>query len=125
MAMKMPSSLSKIAPASKGFIQNSVTGIGAAGLLQTVDNFVGAPMQRFGIVIPVLGIRISFIDFLNYTIHAKGLKLSKNGLIAVGASKMVQGTLSLGTLSGLGTNKSIGGVGGSPTASSGISGGGL
>src|SRR3990167_9086532 len=75
MAMKIPSSLSKIAPASKGFIQNSVTGIGAAGLLQTVDNFVGAPMQRFGIVIPFLGIRVSIIDFINYTIHAKGMTI--------------------------------------------------
>ena len=124
MAMKIPSSLSKIAPASKGFIQNSVTGIGAAGLLQTVDNFVGAPMQRFGIVVPFLGIRLSFIDFLNYTIHAKGLKLSKNGFIAVGASKMVQGTLSLGSLSGLGANKSIGGIAGN-TSTSGPSGGGI
>ena len=123
--MKVPSSLSKIAPASKGFIQNSVTGIGAAGLLQTVDNFVGAPMQRFGIVIPFLGIRVSFIDFLNYTIHAKGLKLSKNGFIAVGASKMVQGTLSLGNLSGLNVNKSVPGITGSATASSGPSGGGI
>ena len=123
--MKMPSSLSKIAPASKGFIQNSVTGIGTAGLLQTVDNFVGAPMQRFGIVIPFLGIRVSIIDFINYTIHAKGLKISKNGFIAVGAAKMVQGTLSLGSLSGLGTNKSIGGITGGATASSGPSGGGI
>ena len=123
--MKMPSSLSKIAPASKGFIQHSVTGIGTAGLLQTVDNFVGAPMQRFGIVIPFLGIRVSIIDFINYTIHAKGLKLSKNGFIAVGAAKMVQGTLSLGSLSGLGTNKSVGGIMGSATAASGPSGGGI
>lgn len=117
--------LSKIAPPAKGFVQNSVTGIGTAALLQTADNFIGAPMQRFGIVVPFLGIRLSFIDFLNYTIHAKGLKLNKNGFIAVGASKLVQGSLSLSSLSGLGTNKSIGGIAGGATSNSGLQGGGI
>ena len=124
MAMQIKA-LSKIAPPAKGFVQNSVTGIGTSALLQTADNFIGAPMQRFGVVIPFLGIRVSIIDFINYTIHAKGLKLNKNGFIAVGASKLVQGTLSLGSLSGLGTNRSVGGIGGSATASSGPSGGGI
>ena len=116
--------LSRIAPPAKGFVQNSVTGIGTAALLQTADNFIGAPMQRFGVVIPFLGIRVSIIDFINYTIHAKGLKLNKNGFIAVGASKLVQGSLSLSSLSGLGTNKSVGGIGGA-TSASGPSGGGI
>ena len=116
--------LSRIAPPAKGFVQNSVTGIGTAALLQTADNFIGAPMQRFGIVVPFLGIRVSIIDFINYTIHAKGLKLNKNGFIAVGASKLVQGSLSFSKLSGLGTNNSVGGIGGA-TSSSGPSGGGV
>ena len=123
MAMQIKA-LSRIAPPAKGFVQNSVTGIGTAALLQTADNFIGAPMQRFGIVIPFLGIRVSIIDFINYTIHAKGLKLNKNGFIAVGASKLVQGSLSLSSLSGLGTNKSVGGIGGA-TSASGPSGGGI
>ena len=123
MAMQIKA-LSRIAPPAKGFVQNSVTGIGTAALLQTADNFIGAPMQRFGIVIPFLGIRVSIIDFINYTIHAKGLKLNKNGFIAVGASKLVQGSLSLSSLTGLGTNKSVGGIGGA-TASSAPSGGGI
>ena len=124
MAMQLKT-LSRIAPPAKGFVQNSVTGIGTSALLQTADNFIGAPMQRFGIVIPMLGIRVSMIDFINYTIHARGLKLNKNGFIAVGASKLVQGSLSLGSLSGLGTNKSVGGIGGGATANSGLQGGGI
>lgn len=123
MAMQIKA-LSRIAPPAKGFVQNSVTGIGTAALLQTADNFIGAPMQRFGVVIPFLGIRVSIIDFINYTIHAKGLKLNKNGFIAVGASKLVQGSLSLSSLSGLGTNKNVGGIGGA-TSASGPSGGGI
>jgi len=121
MARLLPASLQNLAPKSRGVIQNSVTGIGVAALLQTVDNFIGAPLQRFGITIPFLGIRASLIDFINYTIHAGGLKIKKEGFIAVGASKVVQGAISLpGVGTALGVN-----VSGSPTSTSGPAGGGL
>jgi len=121
MGKLLPAQLSKIAPKGKGVIQNSVTGIGTAALLQTVDNFIGSPLQRFGFVMPFLGIRISAVDLINYMIHAGGLKIKKNAIIAVGASKAVQGSLSLGGVgSAFGLN-----VSGSPTSTSGPSGGGL
>lgn len=75
----IPTSIMKIAPKGKGIIQNSVTGIGTAAVLQTVDNFIGSPLQRFGITLPFLGIRVSLIDGINYMIHAGGLKIKKNG----------------------------------------------
>jgi len=121
MGRLIPSSIMKIAPKGKGVIQNSVTGIGTAAVLQTVDNFIGGPLQRFGMVVPFLGIRISLIDGINYMIHAGGLKVKKNGFIAVGASKIVQGAISLpGVGSALGVN-----ISGSPTSTSGPAGGGL
>src|SRR3990167_11138933 len=97
----LPTSLKKMVPRGKGVIQNSITGIGTAAVLQTADSFFGAPLQRFGIVIPFLGIRVSLIDGINYFIHANGLKFSKNGFIAVGASKFVQGAITLGGISAL------------------------
>ena len=118
----LPQSLKKITPKGKGIIQNSITGIGTAAVLQTVDSFIGAPLQRFGIVIPFLGIRVSLIDGINYFIHANGLKVSKNGFIAVGASKFIQGSLSLGGISALSATASSPGA---PGASAGIGGGGL
>lgn len=121
MGKLIPSSIMKIAPKGKGIIQNSVTGIGTAAVLQTVDNFIGGPLQRFGVVVPFLGIRVSLIDGINYMIHAGGLKIKKNGFIAVGASKIVQGAISLPGIGGaFGLN-----VSGSPTSTSGPAGGGL
>lgn len=108
----LPAQLKKIAPKSKGIIQNSVTGIGATALLQTVDNLIGSPAQRFGLVIPFIGIRVSLIDLANYLIHSDGkFKISKNGLIAVGAAKAVSGAISFSGLTALGSNVSAGGAG--------------
>ena len=116
-------SLNKIAPKGRGIIQNSVTGIGTAAILQTADSFVGSPAQSFGIVLPFLGIRISLIDFANYMIHSGGkLKVNKNAIVAVLASKVAQGAVTLGGVSALSTTGSLTG---SPGASAGIQGGGL
>jgi len=116
-------SLNKIAPASKGIIQNSVTGIGTASVLQIADSFVGSPAQTFGIVLPILGIRISLIDLANYLIHSKGkLAVNKNAIVAVLASKFAQGAVTLGGISALSVTGSLTG---SPGASAGIPGGGL
>ena len=120
--LALPRILTKIAPKGRGILQNSVTGIGTAAVLQTADSFIGSPLQRFGIVIPFLGIRVSLIDGINYMIHAGGLKLKKEGLIAVGASKFVQGAITLGGISAL---SATGSSPGAPGASAGLAGGGL
>jgi len=67
---------------------------GTDAIMRTIDGLVGSPVQRiFSFSIPVLG-TIGPIDALNYLVHAGGLKISKNGLIAVAAAKVVSGSLS-------------------------------
>ena len=84
----------KIVPTSKGIIQNVVTGIGADQTMRLIDNVVGSPVQKiFSFNLPIIG-NVGPIDFLNYVAHAGGFKISKKGFIAVGASKLVAGTLS-------------------------------
>ena len=121
--MSVTRTLKKIAPQGRGIIQNSVTGIGTASVLQIADSFVGSPAQKFGIVLPVLGIRVSLIDLANYLIHSKGkLGVNKNGIVAVLASKFAQGAVTLGGISALSATASTLGA---PGASAGIPGGGL
>jgi len=124
----IPRALTKIVPTSRGLLQTSVTGIGATAVFTAIDNLVGAPAQRFGVVIPVVGVRISIIDAIVYGIHAGGFPGKrgriKNGLIAVGASKFIAGTLSVTGLSALGSNVAkLGGVGTAGSASGNIGGG--
>jgi len=122
----LPKTLQKIAPKGRGVIQNSVTGIGTAAILQIGDSFVGSPAQSFGFVLPFLGIRLSLIDIINYMIHAGGLTFKKGALMrggtAILASKFAQGAVSLGGVSAL---SATGSTLGAPGASAGIPGGGL
>ena len=121
--VKLLSTLNKIAPKGRGIVQNSVTGIGTAAILQIGDGFIGSPAQSFGFVLPFLGIRLSLIDIANYLIHSGGkFKVNKNAIVAVLASKFAQGAVSLGGVSALSTTGSLTG---SPGASAGIQGGGL
>ena len=83
----------KIVPSSKGIIQNFVTGVGADQTMRLIDNIVGAPVQKiFSVNLPIIG-NVGPIDFLNYVAHAGGFKISKKGLIAVGAAKIASGVL--------------------------------
>ena len=83
----------KIVPTSKGIIQNVVTGIGADQTMRLVDNVFGSPVQKiFSFNLPVIG-NVGPIDLLNYVAHAGGFKISKRGFVAVGAAKLVAGTL--------------------------------
>lgn len=83
----------KIVPTSKGIIQNFVTGVGADQTMRLIDNIVGSPVQKiFSFNLPVIG-NVGPIDLLNYVAHAGGFKISKKGLIAVGAAKMAAGVL--------------------------------
>ena len=84
---------SKIVPTSKGILQNATTGIGADSLMRLLDNVVGSPVQKiFSINLPLIG-NVGPIDFLNYVAHAGGFKISKKGLIAIGAAKIAGGVL--------------------------------
>ena len=83
----------KLVPASKGIIQNFVTGVGADQTMRLLDNVVGAPVQKiFSVNLPIIG-NVGPIDFLNYVAHAGGFKISKKGLIAVGSAKIASGVL--------------------------------
>lgn len=83
----------KIVPTSKGVIQNFVTGVGADQTMRLVDNIFGSPVQKvFSFNLPFIG-NVGPIDFLNYIAHAGGFKVSKKGLIAVGAAKLSSGAL--------------------------------
>lgn len=83
----------KIVPTSKGIIQNFVTGVGADQTMRLIDNVIGSPVQKiFSVNLPLIG-NVGPIDFLNYIAHAGGFKISKKGLIAVGAAKIAAGVL--------------------------------
>jgi len=85
--------LRKAVPVSKGLLQNSVTGVGFDAVSRTVDNIFGSPVQRiFSVNLPIIG-AFGPIDFLNYLVHANGLRISKNGIVAVVAAKIVTGAL--------------------------------
>lgn len=110
---------SKIIPASKGLLQNAVTGIGADKVMTTLDNLVGSPVQRIAsISLPFIG-SVGPIDFINYVGHAGGFRFSKKGLIAVISAKIANNTLtSLGPIRLPGSGQSPVSAGGStPTAS--------
>lgn len=77
----------------KGVLATSASGIGTDMLMRTIDNLVGSPVQKiFSFNLPVIG-TVGPIDVLNYSVHAGGFKLSKNGLIAVLAAKIAGGAL--------------------------------
>lgn len=97
--MSITKQTSKIIPASKGILQNVVTGVGADLTMRTVDNIFGSPVQRIAsFPIPFIG-TVGPIDVINYIGHAGGFKLSRKGLIAVLSAKMVTGGLtSLGPI---------------------------
>ena len=124
-AKLIPAGLKRAGSRSRGVIETSITGIGTAAVLQTGDNFIGSPLQSFGIVIPFIGIRISIIDLIVYAVHAGGIPGKKKGMIkgltAVAASKFIQGSLSLSGLTALGAQSGNA----STTATQGPTGGGI
>lgn len=78
---------------SKGVLGTAASGIGTDLLMRTVDNVVGSPVQRiFSFNLPVVG-TVGPIDALNYILHAGGIKVSKNGIIAIVSAKIVAGAL--------------------------------
>ena len=90
MALQVPSLIRRAVPASKGIIQNSVTGIGFNTVALVVDGIFGSPVSRiFSFNLPFIG-PVGPIDVLNYVVHAGGLKMSKKGLVAVLAAKAAQ-----------------------------------
>lgn len=117
MGLQITQTLHKAVPASKGIIQNSVTGVGFDQVAKTLDNIVGSPIQKiFSMPIPFIG-SVGAIDVANYFVHANGLKLSKNGFIAVIAAKIVQGILpSIGSFKLPGSSNTGGAGQGSPVA---------
>lgn len=92
--------LKKVVPASRGVAQNALTGVGFDKLGKAVDSVVGSPVQRIiSFPVPFLG-TVTLIDVMNYLVHANGLRLSKNGFIAVAAARFVDGTLpAIGSIS--------------------------
>ena len=91
--MQVLSSLKKSVPTSKGAVQTAGTGIGFEQVLKVVDGFIGSPMQKFGVSVPVVG-RLSLVDFVNYVVHNNGKimpsKSATKGITAVASAKLVQ-----------------------------------
>ena len=83
----------KFIPQSRTIVQASFTGIGFDQGMKAVDNLIGSPLQKtLSFNLPILG-PVGLIDIINYMTHAGGLKVSKKGIAAVGASKFVAGVL--------------------------------
>lgn len=91
--LAITTSLTKIVPQSRGMVQTAVTGIGFDQVLKVVDGFVGSPMQKFGVSVPIVG-RLSLVDFVNYMVHNGGKimpsKSATKGITAVVSAKLVQ-----------------------------------
>jgi len=124
--------LQKLAPeGGAGKVKNITTGLRVAGsgvgfeaIASFIDGtFLGGTFQRFGFVIPFLGIRMSAIDIANYLAHNGGSFMPKSSrpFIAVGAAKLLQGAITLGRFNPLAATSTAT----SPTSSSGPSGGGV
>lgn len=105
----------KFEAGGRGMLGTAAGGIGTHTLMTAVDNVTGGNAQRiFSVNLPVLG-PTGLIDFLTYIVYANGLKVSKRGIIALGAAKFVAGALP--SLSGLVAGQSA--AGGSSAVSAG------
>ena len=85
--------LNKITPsAGNKILPLAMAGIGFDRLARIVDGLVGSPLQNLlSINLPILG-NTGIVDVLNYLAFAPGLKISKNGFIAVAAAKFAMHT---------------------------------
>lgn len=80
-----------LVPKTKGIVQPMVTGVGFDGIAKFVDGATGGILQSFGFNIPIFG-RISAIDLLNFYVNSGGFHFKrKEGYLAVGAAKLLQG----------------------------------
>ena len=107
--------LPKIAGTGMQVIATSISGVGFDQVAKVLDNFIGSPLQRFGISLPIVG-RISVINIINYFVHNKGKLMPQKDLrgpIAVAASIGVQTGFNLGNISGLFAGTTIGNGGNS------------
>ena len=68
-------------PKGKGMqiIPTAISGIGFDAVAKVFDNFIGSPVQRFGISLPVVG-RLSLIDIINYFVHNRGQLIASERL---------------------------------------------
>jgi len=106
-------------PKGKGMqiIPTAISGIGFDAVAKTFDNFIGSPVQRFGISLPVVG-RLSLIDIINYFVHNRGKLMPQKdfkGPIAVLAAKGIQTGFNLGNISGLFSGATVGSNGNGET----------
>jgi len=102
--------LPKVQGTGMKVIPTAISGIGFDVVAKTLDNFLGSPIQRFGISLPVVG-RLSLVDIINYFVHNKGKLMPQKdfrGPIAVLAAKGVQTGFNLGNISGLFSGSTVG-----------------
>lgn len=79
---------------SKGILGTAAGGVGTNMLMRTADNLTGGNVQRLlSVNLPIIG-NTGIIDALTYVVYANGLKVSKRGIIALLAAKLVTGSLS-------------------------------
>jgi len=127
--------IQSLAPDSgKGKVKNISTALRVAGsgvgfnvIAGLIDGLIlKGTVSSLGFVIPVLGIRLSLIDVANYLAHNGGGFMPKSirPIIAVGAAKAAQGTISLASINPLSVLASRSGGPGT-SAGSVASGGGL
>lgn len=91
-------------------IPSAISGVGFDQVAKVFDNFIGSPLQRFGITLPMVG-RVSAINIINYFVHNKGKLMPQKdmrGPIAVASSIAVQTGFNLGNISGLFSGTTIG-----------------
>ncbi len=101
--MAMLSSVTRVAKkfeaGSRGILGTAAGGIGTHTLMTAADNATGGNVARLlSVNLPVIG-QTGIIDALTYIVYANGIKISKRGIIALVAAKMVGGVIpSLGGL---------------------------
>jgi len=83
----------KFEAGSKGILGTAAGGIGTHMLMTTADNMTGGNVQRIlSVNLPIIG-QTGIIDALTYMVYANGLKISKKGIIALVAAKIVNNGL--------------------------------
>lgn len=80
----------KVLPPAKGVAQTFITGNGFGRAARALDKMaLKGTLQKAGITVPFLKVRLNVIDGFNIVLHNRGLNLKSQGFIAVASDKAV------------------------------------
>lgn len=114
-------------PGTRGIIPTAVLGTGVFVSLTALDSILlgGRLQASFSIPLPLLGVRLGIVDLINGLIFFQGPKRVKSAITAVIGSKIITGSINVGSLVpglGGGTPSGLAAAGGSSAVAAGSQG---